>query len=55
MKKQGKENKVKFTAKMKLNYVSLTPRADCRANKIKINYQIGGGKFIFNEPMLEGI
>jgi hypothetical protein len=52
MKKQGMRDKAESTTEIKINGISLTLRADKRGNKIKINYQIGDGRFRFNDTML---
>jgi hypothetical protein len=55
MKKWVVRKKVKCIAKIKINCISLTLKADERGDDIKLSYQIGDSGFRFNATMQAGI
>jgi hypothetical protein len=55
MKKLGVRNEGKYTAKIKVNSISLTLKAFQSGDKIKISYQIGDSIYRFRETMFVGI
>jgi hypothetical protein len=52
IKEQDMRNKVKCSATIKANGISLTPKAEYTGIKIKKSYQIGDGRFRFSGTIL---